>query len=101
MVYIYEDVYLKTNSLERNKIIKDALTDYTNFIGKRVVSFTTKLTSKKLTEDLPIFWKFLSEHKDGCSFIFEYNSHFFDLDKASTYITSNYEVLTISIEEKE
>lgn len=101
MTYIYEDVYLKSSSLERNKVIKDALIDYTNFTGRRVVSFTTKLTSKKLTEDLPIFWKFLSEHKEGCSFTFEQSSHFFDLDKASAYITSNYEVLTISIEEKE
>lgn len=100
MTYIYEDVYLKTSSLERNKVIKDALADYTNFIGKRVISFTTKLTSKKLTEDLPIFWKFLSEHKEGSSFIFEQDAHFFDLDKASTYIISNYEILTISIEEK-
>lgn len=102
MVYIYEDIYKKNSPTERNKVICEALADYTHCIVKNVKSFNTKIDTKPLTEDLPIFWKFLSEHRDGEHHYYFDDFHcFYDLDKASTYITNNYEVITISVEEKE
>ena len=101
MVYIYEDIYKKNNSIERNRIISKALNDYTHFMVKSVKSFNTKIDTKPLTEDLPIFWKFLSEHQDGeYHYYFDDLHCFYDLDKASVYITNNYEVIKISVEEK-